>query len=171
MGVGRKKVLVAVVVEIERPVTPAAPANGLRAKLARVGNVLKIPFADVAKQRKRVAAERGYRDVGKSVVIVVAEVGAHAGHGLAMVQQRHARRETDLLERAVAAVVKQKVRQVVISDKNIGKTVAVVIGECNTHPAPAERRDSRLFRYVFERPVSAIVEKLIGYACEVFRMA
>ena len=64
MRIGGEKIFVAVIIEIEKPVTPAAPANGLRAKLACVGGVLKAPFADVAKQRKRVAGERGHRDVG-----------------------------------------------------------------------------------------------------------
>src|SRR5213595_1845931 len=105
MRVGGENIFVAIIVKIGKPVTPAAPANGLWAKLAHVSGVLKTAFADDAKQRKRDAGERGHRDVGKSVVVVVAEIGAHAVHGLTMVQQRHACREANFLERAVAAVM------------------------------------------------------------------
>jgi len=55
MRVGREKIFVAIIVKMDKPVTPAAPANCLRAELARVSGVLKAAFAHITKQRKRVA--------------------------------------------------------------------------------------------------------------------
>lgn len=88
-----------------------------------------------------------------------------------MAQQRHACCETHLLERAITSVMEQKVRQVVVGDKNIGEAVAIVIGERHTHAAPAELCDARFLGNIFERPVSAIAVQLIGHALKVFWMA
>src|SRR5699024_4009254 len=85
MGVGGEQVLPAVVVEIEEAESPAAMPQGQRADAGFQGSVDEVAFAGIAKYRIGFTGERGNEDVRPAIVVVVLELGAHAGHRLSIV--------------------------------------------------------------------------------------
>src|SRR5206468_7461116 len=99
----REHILPAVVVEVDEAHAPAAAAGAREADAARKSRVPKEAFALVAEQRKSLAGERGDDEVRQAVVVVVAEIGAHARNGPAVVGQPDAGGQRDLLKRSGAA--------------------------------------------------------------------
>ena len=88
--------------------------------------------------------QRSRQQVVAAVVVVVAKVHSHERKRLAIVVIRHAGRQRDFLEGAVAAVAEQEVRHRVVGDKCIEAAVSVEISEGYPHALALVRRDSGL---------------------------
>jgi hypothetical protein len=129
---------------------------------ARVGDVAKRPRPQVAEDQERLAGQRDHRDVRPPIVVVVAENRSHAGDGLPIVGERHARGESRFLEPLRLDVVEEKIRQFIVGHERIGKAVAVVVVERHTHAAADEFGDAGAFADVFERAVAAVAVQRVG---------
>src|SRR5260370_19064188 len=70
----------------------------------------------------------------------------------------------NLLESAVAFVVKQVLLHSVIGNIDVGKSIAVVVSEGDAQPMSFPGGDSRTFAYVFKGTVAAIVVEKVGGA-------
>src|SRR5260370_40117136 len=70
----------------------------------------------------------------------------------------------NLLESAVAFVVKQVLLHSVIGNIDVGKSIAVVVSEGQAQPISFLGGDSRKFAHVFKATVAAIVVDDVGRA-------
>src|SRR5260370_12125450 len=70
----------------------------------------------------------------------------------------------NLLESAVAFVVKQVLLHSVIGNIDVGKSIAVVVSEGHAQPMSLLGGDSRTFAHVFKGTVAAIVVEYVGGA-------
>ena len=73
--------------------------------------------------------EVGDDDVEQAVAVVVAHVDPHAGLGPALVAERGAGEQRDVLEGAVALVVEEEVGLVVVGDVDVLPAVVVDVAE------------------------------------------
>src|SRR5205807_6426000 len=74
-------------------------------------------------------------DLGKPVVIVVAEVDAHTGNELAVFGQGNTGLECNLLE-LITCVVKQRVVGTVVRNQQVGTAVQIVVSHAYAHALP-----------------------------------
>ena len=156
MRVRGEEILAAIVVEVGQR---DAPAGQMRRELAHVGRkrgIAKLAFAGVVKQRIGLAGQGREDKIRKPVVIEIAEVHAHGRNRLAVVRQRHARRQRDLRERAVAVVAEEKIRLRVVGDEDVREAVAVVIRNRETHAFADRFRNARFHGDVFEGAVALV---------------
>ena len=83
--------------------------------------------------------------IGPAVVIVVFELHAHAGHRLTVIAQGCTAEQADFFEGAIAFIVEEEIRHVVVGYENIGETIVVIIGESDAHTASREWPNSGAF--------------------------
>src|SRR5262245_11242480 len=105
MSLRDEEVLQAVIVIVEEMSAPTRERQCRSADTGRVGDVAEAAVAVLSKQPVSFVREIGDDDVRASVVIVVAEIDAHARKRLAVFGESHARREAKFFERAIAIVV------------------------------------------------------------------
>src|SRR5207249_4602343 len=91
---------------------------------------------------KAFVRESGHEDVFPSVVVHVPEVRSHTGNGSAVRVIRHPGGQRDFFKPPVSEVMKQEIRNGVVGDENVGKAVAIVVGEGDTHALAAMGADS-----------------------------
>ena len=78
MRVGREDVFPAIVVEVRDDRAPARRLHRQPRQTARLRRLDEGAAAIVAKERGRLARERGDQDVFPPVVVVVLDIGSHA---------------------------------------------------------------------------------------------
>src|SRR5215472_5148693 len=165
MRVGGEDVLESVIVEIEKPNSPAGKGAGGDGKARARGDIFESRRATgVAVERIGVVGQRREDQIGSAVVIVIPEINSHAGHGAALVIQRNSRQQRDFLEFAVAEVVKQKIRHGIIGDEDIGQTVAIVVGNGDPHALSDLIGETGGRGDIGEGTVVVVAEHLIGRA-------
>ena len=71
---------------------------------------------------------------GQSIVVQIAEVGAHACKGGPFVVVSHAGLKTHFFKSLSLQVVEEAIGAVVIGHKYVEKAVAIVIGKHDSHP-------------------------------------
>src|SRR5262249_38515056 len=115
----------------------------------------------IAVERPLFERQVGDQNVGQAVVIVIGKDNAHAREGLAIIGKRHAGVQGLFFEGTVAAVVEQELFHQIVVDKDIGKTVAVVVVKRDSHSFAGYRRDPGGCAYVSKVPVAFVMEEEI----------
>src|SRR5581483_9628404 len=110
-------------------------------------------------------------DVGQPVIVVVAEVDAHAGERLAILVVADAGQQAHFAESAVAEITVQKALHGVIGDKDVCETVSIVVCKGNSQALAVRIGDSRLLRNVGKRAVSVVVVENVRQATVIIGMA
>src|SRR5260370_20348278 len=100
--------------------------------------------------------------VGKPIVVVILEGDAHAGKHFAVVGKGRAVIQTYFGEGADAIVVKKKLLDHVVGDKDIRVAIAIIVGEGYAQCFTFFGGDSGSNADVFKRAISAIVIQDIG---------
>ena len=165
------QVFPAVIIQIGHSGAPTSSRGGEDGKAAWVRGILKHAAAQVVKQQEGLVVQVGNKNVGKPIVVVIAEVRPHTGDRHAGVRQRDSRLERHFLKGAVAAVVKEKVRLVVVGHEDVHEAVVVVVRKGDAHAAPLILADSGFLRDILERPVAPVAVERIAEAFEVHRVA
>jgi hypothetical protein len=120
----------------------------------------------VPKNRECFSRESGDSDIRQAVVIEIAEICSHAGHLCSCIRESHSCIERDLFEAAVPHIVKQKIRNLVVRNKQIRKTVSVVIRYTDGHSFARVFCDSGLDRNILEAAPAQIAIKAVARALE-----
>ena len=128
VAVGDEEIEATVVVVVEKARSPAQQLDCGRGEAGRGRDVGETHAALVAVERVRLGKKVGYVQVGIAILIVVAKVRAHARFDVAIAVVRHAGDEGDVLEGAVALVLEEHVRGLVVGDKEVAVAIGVVIG-------------------------------------------
>src|ERR1022692_1768731 len=97
-------------------------------------------------------------DVGPSIVVVILKINAHAGEGIAIAIEPGPGRQSNLLERSVAAVVKEIFRHRIIGEQDIHEAVVIIVRDRETQTL-SWLVDSSLVRYLGELPTAVIVKQ------------
>ena len=113
-------------------------------------------------ERVVLARQVGYQNVRTAIVIVIAKIDAHARDPLAIVSQRDPRLQSALGEGAIAVVVKQKLLHAVIGHEDIGKPIAIVVGEGHAERFPLPGRYAGAQTDILESSVTAIMVQNAG---------
>src|SRR4029077_162715 len=116
--IGGEKIFQSVIVKVSNGVTPTGEIRSERGQTKGVSLVDKFS-ALIAEERKGVAQSAGNEDVGLSVVVDVAKVGAHSRDGLAVLVISHAQYNTRFRESAVLIVAEDQIAKRVIGYKDI----------------------------------------------------
>jgi hypothetical protein len=156
IGASDEEVFPSVVVEVVDSVAPAGHAVGELTEAAGVVGVDEDAAALVDVERKALVLDGVVPDVGQSVVVDVAEVGAHAGEGVAIGRVSNAGRNGDLFEFLSADIVEEKVGHGVVGDKGIEKAIAIEVSEGDAHALAEEGVDAGLMRDVGEGSVAVV---------------
>src|SRR3954463_3304392 len=119
MGIGGEEILESIVVEVNKPNTPASQPSREPAHMGRIGLVPKASIPGVSKHWIRLAGQRGVNEVGPAVVIVVAKIYAHPRDRLSIIRKRNACIQRYLFKLAVLQVVKEKRRFRVVGDVEV----------------------------------------------------
>ena len=151
-----EEVLPAVVVVIEEPRAPAREGQRGAAHAGRVRRVAKAAVVVLAKEPVALVREIGDDDVGPAVVVVVGEVHAHAGEGLAVLVEADAGKQADLAERAVPVVVIQERLHRVVRHVDVHEAVAIVVGKGDAEALAVRIGDAGLRRDIGERAVAVV---------------
>ena len=122
------------------------------------------------KNRKSLVHQRSESDVKKSIVVEILSIRAHLGDKVAVLGERHAGLKRNFIEMKIAFVVEIGTEELVIGHEEVGESVAVEIPDRDPHPLSDAGTDSRLFRYVSERAVTVVEEKLVWKSLEEFWM-
>src|SRR5258708_15572388 len=171
MGLRDEQVFPAIVVVIEKVCAPAGESQSGVTHAGRVGHIAKRAGALIAKQHIALVGEIRHDDIGQAIVVVVAEVDSHACEGLAVFVVAHAGEQADFAKRAVAIVVIEETLHRIVRYKNIGKTIAVVVGKGNSEPLATRIGDSGLLRNIGESTVAVVVIEDIRQAVVVIGVA
>ena len=134
VAIGRKEVLIAVVVKVEKPCAPSHLGNALRRNARYEGYVEKKSTALIFVQGIVLAFKVGDKNIEVPIVVVIADRRAHAPLFGAVAAIGHARAEALIDKGSVALILVQIVGSRVVGDENIGPAIAVEIAE--DHPVP-----------------------------------
>src|ERR1700690_3602392 len=105
MGLRHEQILPTIVVVVDEVRAPAREDKSRSANTRPVGYIAEGAVAVVAKKRVTLIGEVSDDEVRKSVVVVIAEVGAHSGEGLAVLVIAHSGQGSNFCECAVSVVV------------------------------------------------------------------
>src|SRR5262249_34594680 len=94
----------------------------------------------------------------------------HAREGLSIFVVPDSGEQSHVGESPVAVVVIEKTLHRIVGHENVGKAVAIVIGERDPEPFAAGIRDSGLFGHVRKGSVAVVLIQNIGHAFVVIRM-
>src|SRR4051794_34126222 len=108
------------------------------------------------KDWKRLAGKRRKDDIRETVVVDVTEIRAHGRHFRSGIGQCHSRLERHVLKSAIAEVVEEEVRHLVVCHKEVGKAIPVVIRDGDCHSLSLVFRDTGLLRYICKASVAQI---------------
>src|SRR5437870_12379363 len=111
MAVDHKQIDPSVVIIIEEFRAPAHVRKTYRGDFSRVRNVGERTSAVVMIERVIVVVEVSYKQVGLSVMVVVAHRDTHASLFAAVLVDCRPRRKSDLLKRAVSVIVVEEIRR------------------------------------------------------------
>ena len=109
-------------------------------------------------------------NVRPAVIIIVAEIRAHAGNRGTIVGQRHTGGEGDLIKRPVTAIVEKKIRLSVVGHKDVCEVIVIVVRKRHAHATPHKFADAGLLRDILKGPVAAVMVERVGQPLEITRM-
>src|ERR1039458_639532 len=108
-------------------------------------------------------------NVGPAVVVIVLKNYAHAREPSSVLGKSSAGFEAKFGESAVAIVVKQILLHSIVGHKNIGESVAIVIGEGHSQGTSLLGGDAGALTYIRECPVAIVVIQDAGRRGKLFR--
>src|SRR5580704_16849647 len=156
MALRHEQIFPAVVVEIFEADTPSGTPGSQCAEAGFQALIAETALAIVVIERIEFAWEFGHEYVGASIVVIVLEHCTHDGKAFAVRGEARPGIERAFFESAIAIVVKKILLHAVVGHENVGKAVAVIVGEGNTEGPPLLSRDAGALAYVFEGTVPAI---------------
>ena len=153
MALGHEQVLPAVIVVVKKADSPAGlqPGNESNSGIRRL--IVEIALSCVAEQHVGFIGKIRDDNVRTAIIVVISEINAHAGEGIAVPIEACSTSQSDFGERSVAVVVKQERPDRVVCDKDIDPAVIVVISESYPECFALFRLDSRLFGYSVKIPL------------------
>src|SRR5580704_17149133 len=111
----------------------------------------------------RIVRKLGDQKVGKAVVVIILKNHSHArGHPSALRKGR-TRIQTAFGKRTVPVVVEKKLIGCVVCDKDVRKSVTVIIGEGDAQAMALFHSDAGSDAHIFKRAVSAIAVQDVCY--------
>src|SRR5207244_4777244 len=131
----------------------------------------KCAIAIVAKEHVAFIGKVSDNDVGKTIVIVIAEVHAHAGEGLSVFVVSHSGKQARLAKRTVSVVVIKKALHRIVGHEDIRNPVPAVISKCHPKALAMRIRDSGFLGNIRKRSVSIVVIENVGHTFVIVRMA
>src|SRR5665213_1608458 len=124
----------------------------------------------MAKSLKRVVYDSGDDEIGTPVIVEIAEIHTHAGDRDTVFAQGHAGFESRFFERSVTPIVKQKAAYRIVRYEDVGKSVAIEIGEGHAHAFADVPTNPGGLGNVRKRAVAIVVKELTGEALINVRM-
>src|ERR1700722_2016375 len=106
--------------------------------------------------------EIGDDDVRLTVVVIVTKINAHAGIHAAIVGESYTRVLRSLGKRSIPIVMEQKLFHSVIGDKDILKTIAVIVVEGDAQGPPLFGSDTRSLTNISEGSIAVVVVQNIS---------
>ena len=166
MALNDEGILPAIIVEIFQP---HAPTGGFAGERAKTGfQFLGAERTVAVVMEDHVGLVRKLRDkkVGKAIVVVILKDNAHAGEHLAVVGKGRAGIQAYFGKGAVTVVVKKKLLDHVVGDKNICIAIAIIIREGYAQPFAFLGGNPGSDADIFKRAISAIVIQDIANRCK-----
>ena len=169
MPVGDEDVQEPVVVVVEKGGAPAdiGQRRASEARPHRLPGEQAVSL--VAVEAGGLAVEVGDHEVEEAVVVVVAEVGPHAGLRAAVAAVAHPRQQGHVGEGAVAVVAVEEVGGLVVGHEDVHVAVAVVVGGGEAHPLARGIEDPGRGGDVGKGAVTGIAVEDVGRPGEILR--
>src|SRR6266568_1959693 len=157
MPLCNEEILPAIIVVIEQVRAPTGKSESGSAQARRVGHIPEAAVAVVAKEVITFVGKIRNHNIRAAVVVVIAEVGPHPGKRFAVLIVGNACGQADFGERAISVVVVQEAWNRIVGDKNVRKTVVVIIGKSYAQPLAFRVCDASLSGNVGKCSVAIIV--------------
>src|ERR1700722_8589218 len=142
MPLNNKCVFPSVVIKIFQSDSPARNVSREDAKTCFQFLRAEQSLAVIMKNNVRIVWKLSDKKVGKAIVVIILKNYAHArGHPPGF-RKRSTRIQSAFGECTVAVIVKKKLIDGVVGDKNVRKTIAVVVRECNAEAMALLRGDA-----------------------------
>ena len=165
VAVGKEQIERAVEIGVEERRAPSHADERRAGDVALQARVLELAAVDVVIQRVPIARERREHEIHAPVAVVVARVRSHSRLRACVTVERHARRESDVLETSVAGVVVQEVGVRVVRHEQIDEAVVVVVGRDDAEAVGASRVGQTVRGGGFDEASAAgVLEEEIGFA-------
>src|SRR6266446_5529710 len=164
MSLRDEQIFLPIVVEILQANAPARGYSRKHSDSSLQAAVAERSVAIVVKDGIGLARQSCDDHVRLAVIIVVLKDHAHAGQGPSIQIQRRSRLQRHFGKCAVAIVVKQILLHAIVGNIDVGKSVAIVIGERHTQTVPFLGCNFRALAHILECAVSAIVVENVGGA-------
>ena len=171
VAIGRKEVLVAVVVKVEKPCAPSHLGNAPRRNVGYKGYVEKKCTALIFVEGVVLAFKVGDKDIEVAIVVVIADRSTHAPLFGSVPAIGHARAEALVHKGSVALILVQIVGGRVISDENIGPAIAVEIAKNDPVPIVLRAGNAGFLAAVDPGAVAAVVVEYIAGGQQTARAA
>src|SRR6266567_503582 len=108
--------------------------------------------------------------IGRSIIVQIPKIDSHTRNEVPVLWKSHAALERNFLEFVIPLIMKEKVKQLVVGNKNVGETIAIIIGYTHSHALSQLGADSRGRGDVLEFSVAFVQEQLIRKFLVKFRM-
>src|SRR5947207_6841779 len=95
-------------------------------------------------------------DVREAIVIQIAKLGSHPGDRFTIVGISHPDIHRYFFKGFALEIMKEGVRKIVVGDKNIGESIAVIIVKSYSHALTEPFRDAGLIGNVSEGTITII---------------
>src|SRR5215469_13489690 len=165
-----KNIFPPVIVEVGNIHAVSGHGIAQRGHAAACGDLGKGSFSIVLKDGERFVLQSGHNYVRKAVVVEVAKIRSHSRNQASVFWQRDSRFKRDLVELVVAPVVKEKVEELVVSDKDVREPVVVVVSHRNSHAFPRMRANAGLRGNILKLSLALVQKELARQFFVIFRM-
>src|ERR1700730_557671 len=98
--------------------------------------------AIIIKNPIRLMRKLRHEKIWTAIIVVVLKSNAHSRKFLPAICKRRAGRDAYLCKCPIAVVMKEKLLNHIVCYKNVGISVAVIVGECNAQSAAPLRGDT-----------------------------
>src|ERR1035438_6812401 len=128
MSLTYQQVLPTIVVIVEKPNAPAGMEQGHATYTSLETCVVEASIALIMIDCVLLIREVGNHQVSVTIVVVISKVDAHSRVGVAVPIDRDPRLQTHLFKCPVTFIMKEKLGHGIIGNKDVGPTIAVVVG-------------------------------------------
>src|SRR5579864_906087 len=156
-----KNILPAIVVKVSNVWTESGHRSTKQSHPAHPSDFGEAAVAVVEINWKSLILQCDHRNVRIPIVVKVAKIYAHAGDQAAILRKCHACLGCNFLEHGVPFVMEQKVGELIVGDKDVGKSVSIVVGDPNAHTLAGMHPDPCLCRHVYKSAVALVEEELV----------
>ena len=171
MPVGDKNVAIAIVIVINKRRCPAEIGIGNLGCLSRSRCIREEAVAIVVIECICLFGIVGYGQIQPSIIVPIAERGAHAVFSGTVFAECYAEHEPNFFKRAIAVIAIKEVFGGVVGDVDIGRAIVVVVSPHNAEPFASSVVNASGLRHVCERAIAVIAEERIRLRREVIGLA